>query len=317
MPSASQLPPPGPAPRPGPVRAPSGSHYHELGRNGHGGRFAWLGELLAVLGLFVVGVLGVFVVGAVIAAVLDVQAASDSDAIFADPLAELAFLLIVIVVGLPVVLVGARLLGNRPFGTVSSVAGRLRWGWLGRCAAVAFPLIVLQIGLLVAWTWNSEPLAEEGQGFPGWSEFVLSLAVLGALVPFQAAAEEYVFRGWLVQVIGRAVRSPWPGIVVASLLFATAHGFGELSGFALLLYSALWWGWLVIRTGGLEAVIALHVANNLVAFGLVAAVGDLSSSETAADAPWQALVLELVFAPLYCLMIARLADRRAVAQRSA
>ncbi|GFN06041.1 hypothetical protein Smic_45970 [Streptomyces microflavus] len=136
--------------------------------------------------------------------------------------------------------------------------------------------------------------------------------MLGALVPFQAAAEEYVFRGWLVQVIGRAVRSPWPAVVLASLLFALAHGFGELSGFVLLLYSALWWGWLVIRTGGLEAVITLHAANNLLAFGLAAGFGELASTETAADAPWQAMVVEFVFAPLYCLVVAWMAKRRGV-----
>ncbi|CAO0837216.1 CPBP family intramembrane metalloprotease OS=Streptomyces microflavus OX=1919 GN=G3I39_06970 PE=4 SV=1 [Streptomyces microflavus] len=120
---------------------------------------------------------------------------------------------------------------------------------------------------------GEESAEPAGDGWPGWTSFLVSLAVLGALVPFQAAAEEYVFRGWLVQVIGRAVRSPWPAVVLASLLFALAHGFGELSGFVLLLYSALWWGWLVIRTGGLEAVITLHAANNLLAFGLAAGFG--------------------------------------------
>lgn len=172
--------------------------------------------------------------------------------------------------------------------------------------------MAVQIGLLIAWTWDTEPLAESGAGFPGWPYFLLSLAVVLALVPFQAAAEEYVFRGWLVQVIGRVVGSPWPAIVLASLLFALAHGFGELSGFLLLLYSALWWGWLVIRTGGLEAVIVLHVANNVLAFGLAAGFGELDDSSTAADAPWQALVLELVFAPLYCLTVAKIAERRGI-----
>lgn len=157
---------------------------------------------------------------------------------------------------------------------------------------------------------GEESAEPAGDGWPGWTSFLVTLAVLGALVPFQAAAEEYVFRGWLVQVIGRAVRSPWPAVVLASLLFALAHGFGELSGFVLLLYSALWWGWLVIRTGGLEAVITLHAANNLLAFGLAAGFGELAFTETAADAPWQAMVVEFVFAPLYCLVVAWMAKRR-------
>lgn len=305
-------------PPPGPVRAESGSRYDQQGRNGQGGRFGWLGELSLVLLLVVVGVLTVSVVGIVIAEVLDAgPAAADSDLFFEDPVADIAVQLIGIAIGIPVVLWGARYLGRRPAGTVSSVAGRLRLRWLGLCAAVAFPLIIVQFGVMIAWTWGEEPAGPAGDGFPGWSAFLVSLAVLGALVPFQAAAEEYVFRGWLVQVIGRAVRSPWPAVIFASLLFALAHGFGELTGFILLLYSALWWGWLVIRTGGLEAVIVLHAANNMLAFGLAAGFGELSATETAADAPWQAMVLEFVFAPLYCLTMARLADRRGIERVSA
>ncbi|MFD6200508.1 CPBP family intramembrane glutamic endopeptidase [Streptomyces rubiginosohelvolus] len=297
----------------GPVRAPSGSRYDEQGRNGQGGRFGWIGELSAVVGLVVAGVLVVSIGGFVLAELLDAGPAdADSDLFFEDPVADLVVQLLGIAIAIPIVLWGARVIGRRPAGTVSSVVGRLRWGWLGRCAAVGFPLMAVQIGVLIAWTWNDEPVGESGSGFPGWPVFLLSLAVILALVPFQAAAEEYVFRGWLVQVVGRVVRTPWPAVAVASLLFALAHGFGELSGFLLLLYSALWWGWLVIRTGGLEAVIVMHVANNLLAFGLAAGFGELASTETAADAPWQAMVAELVFAPLYCLTVARIAGRRGI-----
>ncbi|MEU0305219.1 CPBP family intramembrane glutamic endopeptidase [Streptomyces cyaneofuscatus] len=295
------------------MRAEAGAPYDQQGRNGQGGRFAWLGELSLVLLLVVVGILVVSAIGLVLAAVLDAgPKAADSEVFFEDPVADMALQLVGIAIGIPIVLWGARYLGRRPAGTVSSVLGRLRWKWLGLCAAVAVPLIIVQFGVLFAWTWGDESAEPTGDGFPGWTAFLVSLAVLAALVPFQAAAEEYVFRGWLVQVIGRAVHSPWPAVVLASLLFALAHGFGELTGFILLLYSALWWGWLVIRTGGLEAVITLHAANNLLAFGLAAGFGELASTETAADAPWQAMVVEFVFAPLYCLGVAWLAKRRGV-----
>lgn len=314
MPPHGPMPPPyGHFPPPGPVRAEAGARYNQQGRNGQGGRFGWLGELSLVLLLVVVGIVVVSGIGAVLAEVLDAGPASaDSEVFFEDPVADMALQLVGIAIGIPIVLWGARYLGKRPAGTVSSVVGRLRWKWLGLCAAVAFPLIIVQFGIMIAWTWGEESAEPAGGGWPGWTSFLVSLAVLGALVPFQAAAEEYVFRGWLVQVIGRAVRSPWPAVVLASLLFALAHGFGELSGFVLLLYSALWWGWLVIRTGGLEAVITLHAANNLLAFGLAAGFDELASTETAADAPWQAMVVEFVFAPLYCLVVAWMAKRRGV-----
>ncbi|GGV42411.1 CPBP family intramembrane glutamic endopeptidase [Streptomyces spectabilis] len=305
------------SPKPGPTPAPSGSPYHVQGRNGRATRRDWWGELLLVVGLIVVTVLGVYVIGMILAAALHAgPAAADSDQVFSSPLADMALQLAALAAAIPAVLVGVRRFGRRPAGTVSSVTGGLRWSWLLRCVLVALPVMIVQFGLLLVWTGDEDGAMSSGQGFPGWPMLLLSLVVLWTLIPFQAAAEEYVFRGWLPQLTGRVTRSPWPGVVLASLLFALAHGFGEPTGFALLFYSAMWWGWLVIRTGGLEAVIALHTANNALAIGLAAALGELADDSTAADAPWQALVLEVVFTPLYCLTMARLADRHALASRT-
>lgn len=101
----------------GPVRAPSGSRYDQQGRNGQGGRFGWLGELLTALALVVVGVLAVSVFGAIIAEVLDAGPSdADSELFFEDPVAELAVALVGIAVGIPIVLWVVRLLGRRPPG---------------------------------------------------------------------------------------------------------------------------------------------------------------------------------------------------------
>ena len=47
-----------------------------------------------------------------------------------------------------------------------------------------------------------------------------------------------------------------------------------------------------VRTGGLEASIALHVVNNLLGSLFSAAYGDLSVDETAADLPWQLALVD-------------------------
>ncbi|MFD3637085.1 CPBP family intramembrane glutamic endopeptidase [Streptomyces sp. NPDC058664] len=275
-----------------------------------------MGEFFLALALMVAGMIFVFIGSVVIGMLLGVEwAPDDSDALFADPLLDNAVLLVVLALWIPAVLVAVRVCGRRPVGTLASVIGRLRWGWLGRCFGLAAVVLVLQNLVLIVWSLVQDGSETVSGKTPGWSELLLSLLVLWALVPFQAAAEEFVFRGWLVQLFGGFLRSPWPGVAVASLLFAFAHGYGQLSGFLLLCYSAAWWGWLTIRTGGLEAVIAVHTVNNLIAFTLSAVFGELADESTAADAPWEALVTEMVFAPAFCLIAARLADRRGITTR--
>ncbi|NXY99432.1 CPBP family intramembrane metalloprotease [Streptomyces sp. BR123] len=300
------------------VAAPAGSRYHEQARNGRQGWWRRLGELLAVVGMLAVGMVVVTGVGMVVATALGAEhAPDDGDAQFADPLVDNALGLLMLAVGIPVVMLAVRWCGSRPAGTLASVAGRVRWRWLGLCAAVAFLFMAVQMGVLMLWEWLAEGDSVFEGDAPGTGKLLVGLALFVVLVPFQAGAEEFVFRGWLPQFFGGFLRSPWPGVVVASLLFALAHGFGGWSGFLLLFYSSLWWGWLVARTGGLEAVIAMHTANNVFSFGLALAFGQLADAGTAADAPWQALVVELVCAPVYCLVVARLARARGLASVSA
>ncbi|MFK0258987.1 lysostaphin resistance A-like protein [Streptomyces sp. NPDC090445] len=299
------------------VAAPAGSRYHEQARNGRQGWWHRLGELLVVVAMLTVGMVVVTGVGLVVATALGAEPApDDGDVLIADPLVDTALGLLVLAIGIPVVMLAVRWCGSRPAGTLASVAGRVRWRWLGLCAAVAFPFMAVQMGVLMLWEWLAEGDSVFEGDAPEPGKLLLGLALFVVLVPFQAGAEEFVFRGWLPQFFGGFLRSPWAGVAVASVLFALAHGFGGWSGFFLLLYSSLWWGWLVARTGGLEAVIAMHTANNVFSFGLALAFGQLADAGTAADAPWQALVVELVCAPVYCLVVARLAGARGLASVS-
>ncbi|MFC7304893.1 CPBP family intramembrane glutamic endopeptidase [Streptomyces monticola] len=315
-----------PAPRAvGPVAAPSGTPYHQQARNGL--QRWWrevLGTLVAVVAAFV-GFLSLYVAADAFADLFGGRAVRPrNDEIFEAPLAEQALGLVSLAVLIPAVMIAARRVELRPAGTLSSVTGRLRWRWLAICTGIAVPVMLVQNGLLILWVTVTDGTDGGGGdgggtgsvGFPGLGTFLVSVAVLWALIPFQAAAEEYAFRGWFQQIFGAHWNTPWPGIVISSLLFALAHGFGELSGFFLLFYSAAWWAWLTIRTGGLEATIAPHVVNNALAFTLLAGTGELGDTSTAADAAWQAFALELLFAPLYALLVLRLARRRGIATRT-
>ncbi|MFJ5260824.1 lysostaphin resistance A-like protein [Streptomyces sp. NPDC088387] len=223
------------------------------------------------------------------------------------PVSGTAADLLAIASALPVVLLAVLWIGRRPAGTVSSVTGGLRWRWLGWCVLAALLVLAVTTVVLVLLPVDDGPPAR----WAGWEVFGPALAMLVVLVPLQAAAEEYVFRGWLLQAVGGLLRSPWWALVPQAVLFAAAHGWGTPWGFADLLVFAMVAGWLTVRTGGLEAAIGLHAVNNLLAFGVSAAVVDgLTTDETAADAPWQLVAVDLTGVALYAVAVLWLARRR-------
>jgi CAAX protease family protein len=194
--------------------------------------------------------------------------------------------------GLPIVLLTVRWVGRRPLGSVLSVVNRLRWRWLFMCVVLAMAAGLLSVGMSVVvfdWRWSAAVSDVGGGGWIGWDEFLLPLVMLVLFVPVQSAAEEVIARGWLLQLVGaygverpnggpvarawaRLMCSPWPAILVSSVVFAAWHESSERM--VALLVWALGLAWLTVRTGGLEAAIALHVVSNLavslppVAFGM-------------------------------------------------
>jgi membrane protease YdiL (CAAX protease family) len=163
--------------------------YHLLARDG---RYRWwrpLVESVLFAVLVVVFTLGFGVVMSGAAALSGVGATEDG---FADPAWDLAFAFGSVAVALPAVLVAVRCAGSRRPGTVSGVAGRLRWGLLLYCLRWALVAVgaALSVDLVLSGDWD----AVAWPGWGSWARFAV-LAVL--IVPFQAAAEEYLCRGWL------------------------------------------------------------------------------------------------------------------------
>lgn len=141
---------------------------------------------------------------------------------------------------------------------LSSVAGGLRWRWLLRCVVVLSPLWVVY---LTVSTVTDPPQSPRPAAW-------VTLLVIGLLLtPWQAAAEEYAFRGWLTQNIGAYFARPLVSFlvptVVAAAAFAAAHGspdpwiLADLAVFSVVASVMTW------RTGGLEAAIVMHAVNNV------------------------------------------------------
>lgn len=168
---------------------------------------------------------------------------------------------------LPSYVVASLIVNGPRLGLISSAAGRLRWRWMLLCGAIAAVISVVLTGLSLL-------IPSESAGAPAENPLWLAtLIVVILLVPVQSAAEEYVFRGYLMQAIGRWLRHPAFAILLPVPLFVLGHLYDPLGQLGVGLF-AVAAGWLTWRTGGLEAAIALHVVNNLSAFGLGIFAGD-------------------------------------------
>ncbi|MFC4069969.1 CPBP family intramembrane glutamic endopeptidase [Actinoplanes subglobosus] len=282
------------------ISAP-GSPYHRLARTA---LHRWWRFPLGTV--FIVGAAFVVMIFYVIVAEIFGRPGGPDGMATLGTLPDLAAGFLSIAVALPLTLLAAQWIQRRPAGTLSSVAGRIRWRWLAVCLGVATVTIVVFLTAVTVLSPDSGP----DESLAGWGPFLVSAAVLLAVVPFQAAAEEYLCRGWLLQGLGAWLRSPWLPILVQAAVFAALHGWGTPWGFADLMMFGMVAGWVTIRTGGLEAAIALHVVNNLLGMLVAAAFGQLTIEETAADMPWWMFVADVPVLIGFAAVIVWLARRR-------
>ena len=206
---------------------------------------------------------------------------------------------------LPAVILARLALGPRPLGLISSVIGRLRWSWMMTCVGLGLAVYGIgQGGLILLSLALGEPAPEPPVS--GGTLAVMALLVL-TLVPVQCAAEEYAFRGYLMQTIGRWLRHPAWAILLPAPLFMLGHlydAWGQASVGAMAVVA----GWLCVRTGGLEAAIGLHIGNNLplMLLGITGLADPFAEEGSTALSFLIAVAFELTYAAL----AVRLFDRR-------
>ena len=188
------------------VSAPPNVPFHQLARTE---LHRWWRPLLGTAFLLVVGLVvtsGVLIVWEIAHGILGGGFYEpQGNQIFPNPTEDLAVTLVILAVLIPVVLLTVRLVQRRPMGSVVSVLNRLRWRWLLLCCLPGLGYLALSYGLGLAvdavFPAEGDPMSTSGS-WVGWGRFVVPALVVLCLVPFQSAAEELVFRGWLVQAIG-------------------------------------------------------------------------------------------------------------------
>lgn len=152
--------------------------------------------------------------------------------------------------------------------SLHSVISRFRFDLFGRAILFASPVFLIVVVLqyldpLPQTTWT-------------YSDVLWMLAGTILLVPLQAAAEEYGFRGLVFRVAGSWTRGARAGLVVgiilSSVAFALVHMQADLGLNLWYLVFAVSAALITWRTGGIEIAVVLHALFNVLTFVFDAAL---------------------------------------------
>lgn len=167
--------------------------------------------------------------------------------------------LVMLLVGVCVI---APLMHGRSVRTLITTRRQISWRRFGQGFGLFFLLAALDA--FIEWRLNPSDFAVN---FDPTRFFILvPLAVI--LTPLQVAAEELMFRGYLIQMLGRIFKSPVAAAVGAAVLFAVPHFFNpemESGAIAMALnyvIMGLFMGLLVLRDNRIELAVGVHAGSN-------------------------------------------------------
>lgn len=163
------------------------------------------------------------------------------------------------------IFLAVRYIHARPFRTLITPAPVVGWRRLGQGFLVWF-LIVALLSVLEAWLYPGRYVLTFDLG-----RFIPFLFLALVLIPIQTSAEEFFFRGYLLQGLGLRLRNPWVLSAISGLLFGSMHILNpefQLNPPLLFLYYFLMGAapaYVTLRDGRLELALGFHAANNLFA----------------------------------------------------
>lgn len=199
-------------------------------------------------------------------------------------------------------------------GHLFSVAGHLRWRWLGRIALVFVPIWAVYIGL----SFVLDPAGEIR--LDAMAIGLIAVAVLTS--PFQAAGEEVGFRGLIQRASSAWFRNPRVAFAVSTIISGVIFGLAHFAAdWWLIAYYVLFGVAASIAarlTGGLEAFIVIHAANNVMTFVVAAFYGGLSEGidrSEGAGGPFMLIPIAMVLGAAF--LAGWLAKRSGIATRAA
>jgi uncharacterized protein len=193
----------------------------------------------------------------------------------------LIMMLFPFIAGLAAFILLVKPLNSRTFVNTINGTGTLRWN---RFFISAFVWIILSSIYLFLY------LKIDPSNFTinnKTTSIIILILISVSLIPFQAAFEEVLFRGYLMQGFAAVLRNRWFPLIMTSILFALMHSFNpevkEYGFFTMIpqyLLFGLIFGVITILDDGIEAAMGAHAANNI--FLCIMVTNQSSALQTAA-----------------------------------
>lgn len=181
-----------------------------------------------------------------------------------EPNTGLIMMLFPFLAGLVAFILLVRPLNNRTLKITINGTDKIRWNRFFISATVWLILSALYLFLYLKMDPANFALNNKTA-----SLILLSLVSL-LFIPFQAAFEEVLFRGYLMQGFTAIFRNRWFPLIMTSVLFGLLHAFNpEVKEFGFLtmmpqyILFGLIFGVITIMDDGIEASMGAHTANNV------------------------------------------------------
>lgn len=166
------------------------------------------------------------------------------------------FSYMILVITIPAIYLASRIVKDRPFSSYASSLGGWRWKLYFKCMAV--PLVIYVLFNIASSLTDSSTINIQ-QISP------LMFIAFAITIPLQCIAEEYLFRGLIMQSFGSWFNIPILAIIIQALAFGATHSYNSI-GVVTIILGGVVYGLLAWKTNGIEASSALHTINNLTVF---------------------------------------------------
>ncbi len=179
-----------------------------------------------------------------------------------------------VIIMIPSLYIAVKIVKDRPFSSYASSRGGWNYKLYFKSLVIPFIIMIIFEGISLAFN-----------GAEGTSHFSIGFFIACLiLVPLQCIAEEYVFRGLIMQTFGSWLNIPVLAVVLQSIVFGIMHGYNSLGNITIVI-SGLLMGILAWKSNGIEVSSAMHTANNLtlalfVMFGLSVTSSTIELTDT-------------------------------------